>query len=186
MKYLIVFLFLAISGVSFAQGGAQVFAGLTTVQNNSLNITKEGQMQSGFTVGVQSRLKDGTFVAGPGLSYTRITMLSSDKNEFFNNDLNYHFLSMPMNVGLEYRLSRIFKLRMYTGADVTYFWKFDENDLNIDYDYLKDYFFGAHAGVGLDIFWITFDVSYEKGLTNAHVFEDSKYNFLTAKVGFFF
>lgn len=182
---LIVICILSFSAIN-AQGGARIFAGLTSVHNNNVNITKPGQMQSGYTIGIQSRLKDGTFVAGPGFRYTRITMMSSPEAKFFNKEENYHFLTMPMNVGLEYRLSYILKLRLYTGADMTYFYKIDDNDREINYDYVKDYFFGAHAGVGVDIYWVTFDIRYERGLTNAHKFDNSQYNFLTATAGFFF
>jgi hypothetical protein len=112
--------------------------------------------------------------------------MSSDKADFFSKESHYHLLSMPMNVGLEYRLNYLFKLRMYTGGDLNYFYKIDDNDHEINYDFVNDYFFGAHAGIGIDLYWITFDVIYEKGLTSAHKFENSKYNFLTATVGFFF
>ena len=169
-----------------AQGGVQIFGGISSIHNTSPDITKAGHMQSGFTIGIQSRLKDGTFVAGPGLKYSRITMMSSDGADFFSKESNYHILSMPMNIGLEYRLNFITKLRMYTGGDLHYYYKIDDNSHEINYDFVNDYFFGAHAGIGIDLYWVTFDVIYEKGLTDAHKFENSKYNFLTATVGFFF
>ena len=180
----------------FAQGGAQIMSGLTLANNLHPSITNDGQIHSGFSFAIQSRLKDGTFVAGPGLRYTRISMNSNNQLDFFAKKKNYHFITMPFNIGLEYRLSYAFKLRMYLGPDVTYFYKIDDNEgtsgsisqgINvINYDFVKDYFFGAHAGVGIDIYWITFDISYEKGITDAHMFENSPYNFITASIGFFF
>ncbi len=168
------------------QGGAQIFGGLASIHNTNPNITKEGQIQSGYTIGIQSRLKDGTFVAGPGLKYTRISMMSFDEPRFFNKEENYHIIAMPMNIGLEYRLTHMLKLRMYTGGDLNYVWKIDDNDHEINFDYINDYFFGAHAGLGIDVYWITFDINYEYGLTNAHQMGDSKYNILTFNAGFFF
>lgn len=169
-----------------AQGGAQIFTGLTSLTNQNPKITSKGQFHSGFTVGIQSRLKDGSFVAGPGLKYTRFTMMASDNASYFSGDENYHLISIPLNIGLEYRLAYILKLRMYTGADAHYFWKIDENNRDINFDFVNDYFFGAHAGIGFDVSWVTFDFIYEYGLSNAHKFENSKYNALTFTLGFFF
>ncbi len=187
MKKIVAFLFL-FSCTTFlvAQGGAQIFAGLTTLNNGSTAITKKGEYHSGYSIGIQSRLKDGTFVAGPGLKYTRFSMMSSSDASFFNKDENYHLISVPFNIGLEYRLAYILKLRMYTGADAHYFWKIDDNSSDINFDYVNDYYFGAHAGIGIDIYWVTVDVAYEYGLSNAHKMDGSKYNGLTFSLGFFF
>ena len=144
-------LFLFFSATLFAQGGAQISAGLSSIKNTNPNITSSSQVHSGFSIEIQSRLKDGTFVAGPGLRYTRLSMMSFDNPKFFNKEENYHILTMPMNVGLEYRLTYMLKLRMYTGGDVHYFWKIDDNAHEINFDYVKDIFFGGHAGIGLDV-----------------------------------
>ena len=182
----VIILFLFSASFIFAQGGAQINAGLTSVINSNSKITNAGEFHSGYTIGIQSRLKDGTFVAGPGLRYTKLSMMSSNNAAFFNKEENYHILTMPLNVGLEYRLNYIFKLRMYTGVDLNYFWKIDDNSREINFDYVKDFYFGSHAGIGIDIYWVTFDISYEYGLSDAHAYKDSKYNYLTFKTGFFF
>jgi len=187
MKKLVAVLFCVFSITYLsAQGGAQITAGLVSLTNNSSKITNDSEFHSGYSIGIQSRLKDGTFVAGPGFKYTRFSMMSSDKSEFFNKEENYHMFSMPLNIGLEYRLAYITKLRLYTGGDAHYFWKIDDNQREINFDYVNDIFFGAHAGVGLDLYWVTFDLIYERGLSNAHKFENSKYNWLTFSIGFFF
>ncbi len=183
---LLVFVFILTMGFLHAQGGAQIFFGLNSVKNTNPLITPTNLKQSGFTLGIQSRLKDGIFVAGPGLKYTRITMIAEDKSNFFSKEENYHFLTMPLNIGLEYRLSFKWKLRLNTGGDVTYFYKIDKNPYEIDFEFVHDYFFGAHAGIGLDFYWVTFDVIYEYGLSDAYRYENSKNNFLTATIGFFF
>ena len=185
-KFVASFLFLFSMTFMSAQGGAQIFTGLTTLTNTSTAITNKGEFHSGFTVGIQSRLKDGTFVAGPGLKYTRFNMVSSNEAGFFSKEENYHLLTVPFNIGLEYRLTYLLKLRMYTGADAHYFYKIDENNRDINFDYVNDYFFGAHAGLGIDITWVTFDINYEYGLSNAHRMDKSKYNSITFNVGFFF
>ncbi|WP_235297665.1 outer membrane beta-barrel protein [Portibacter marinus] len=185
-KIVALLLFLASATLMSAQGGAQIFTGITTLTNTSTAITRKGEFHSGFTVGIQSRLKDGTFVAGPGLKYTRFNMVSSNEAGFYKKEENYHLLSVPFNIGLEYRLTYILKLRMYTGADAHYFYKIDENDRSINLDYVNDYFFGAHAGIGIDLYWVTFDAKYEYGLSNAHKMDRSKYNALNFNVGIFF
>lgn len=195
-KILLVFLISLGVKLAFSQGGAQIMAGMTVANNLNPAVTESGQLHSGFSIAIQSRLKDGTFVAGPGLRYTRISMTSSDNIDFFGQEKNYHFVTVPFNIGLEYRLAYAWKLRMYLGPDVTYFYKIDDNNGTrgsisqgfnvINYDYVNDYFFGAHAGIGFDLYWITFDVSYEKGITDAHKFDNSPYNFLRASIGFFF
>ncbi|GLR17777.1 PorT family protein [Portibacter lacus] len=187
MKKLVAALFLVfICTLSYGQGGAKIYTGLTTLNNTNTNITGEGLSHYGYSVGIRARLKDGSFVAGPGFKYTRFSMMPSSNANFFNKEENYHLLSMPFNIGLEYRLAYILKLRMYTGADAHYFWKIDKNARDINFDYVNDYFFGAHAGIGIDIYWITLDVTYEYGLSNAHKYDDSKYNWLTFTAGFFF
>lgn len=193
---LLVFIFLGISSHIFAQGGAQMMSGIAFAGNVHPDITPEGLFQSGFSVAIQSRLKDGKFVAGPGLRYSRISMVANDEVNLFVKKENYHFLTIPLNIGLEYRLAHAWKLRMYVGPDATYFFKIDENSgteasrkngINtIDFDYVKDYFLGAHAGIGIDLYWLTFDISFEKGLTDAHALKNSSYNFITTSVGFFF
>lgn len=187
MKKLVAVFFFALSAFYLsAQGGAQITAGLVSLNNNSTQITGENQFHSGYSIGIQSRLKDGNFVAGPGLKYTRFSMMSSESTAFFNKEENYHMLSLPFNVGLEYRLAYIMKLRLYTGGDAHYFLKIDDNQRDINYDYVKDVFFGAHAGIGVDLHWVTLDLIYERGLTSAHNIENSKYNWLTFSLGFFF
>jgi hypothetical protein len=185
-RLLAIFLFTFSSYFLMGQGGAQVFTGLTSLTNSNESITEAGHMHSGFTIGIQSRLKDGSFVAGPGLKYTRFNMMSEKGADFFGGGENYHLLSMPFNIGLEYRLAYILKLRLYTGADAHYFFKIDDNQRDINFDYVNDYFFGAHAGIGIDLYWVTIDLMYERGLSNAHKFDDSKYSGLTFAVGFFF
>ena len=171
---------------AFSQGGAQLFSGLVIADNKNLSITNSGEYHSGYTIGLQTRLKDGTFVAGPGLKYTRINMFSAEETEFFSSQESYHFIQVPINIGLEYKVGNILKIRPYIGADATYFYKIDDNSHEINYDYVKDYFFGAHAGMGIDLWWITLDVIYEKGLSDAHAFGNSPYNFLSVNLGFFF
>lgn len=187
MKKLVALLIFSLSSYFLSgQGGAQVFAGLASLTNTSKNITQSGEFHSGYSIGIIARLKDGNFVAGPGLKYTRFSMQSSNSAAFFNNKETYHMLSMPINIGLEYRLASIWKLRLYTGGDAHYFYHIDDNPRDIDFDYVNDYFFGAHVGVGIDVTWVTLDLIYERGLTNAHKFEDSNYNWLTLAVGVFF
>jgi hypothetical protein len=187
MYRLFALLFFVFSSYSLlGQGGAQVSAGLVSLANNNKNITEKGAYHSGFSVGIVARLKDGNFVAGPGLKYTRYSMASTNSPDFFNSDENYHMLSVPMNIGLEYRLTYLLKLKLYTGADAHYFYRIDDNQRDINFDYVNDYFFGAHAGIGIDITWVTLDLTYERGLTSAHKFENSNYNWLTFAVGFFF
>lgn len=184
-------LVLLVSTLALAQGrgGARVYTGLTSATSKDALLTPEGTSITGYHVGLDARLFSGTMFFGGGIQYHKLTLLAQTEEDFFSPDNSLSVIKTRFGLGFNaHQFTHLIMLR----AKV-----FGTFDFNSDYDRdlipnNEDYVYtGAYAGLvfglGLDIGFITFDVEYEKGLVNAlEKRPDSKLDYWTASVGFFF
>lgn len=143
--------------------------------------------KKGFHVGVDARIGPYGFYLSPGLHYYNIEIASNNGFNFLSNGPKYHIIKGPLNIAYKMFITRKFKFRIKGGIDINYVLLIDNNDLGISFENVNDAYFGLNVGAGFDIKHFTFDVNYESGLTNSLTdVENSKLNYFSASLGFFF
>lgn len=141
----------------------------------------------GFHVGVDARIGPYGFYLNPGLHYYNIEIIPNSGFNFLSNGPRYHIIKGPLNLAYKMFITRKFKFRIKAGLDINYVLLIDENDFGITFENVNDAYFGINLGAGVDINRFTFDVNYESGLTNSlNDNDNSKMNYITASLGFFF
>lgn len=163
-------------------------SGLVLAGNVDFNSVSDTAVhQKGFHVGVDARIGPYGFYLNPGLHYYNIEVQSGTGFNFLSNGPKYHIIKGPLNIAYKMFITRKFKFRIKGGLDINYILLIDDNDNGVSFENVNDAYFGINLGAGFDINRFTFDVNYESGLTNSLAdIEDSKVNYFTASLGFFF
>ena len=171
-----------------AQNGANFVAGVVLAGNINLgSISDTSVHHKGFHAGVDARIGPYGFYLSPGLHYYQIDIQPDNRWQFFSSGPKYHLIKGPINIAYKMFITRQVKFRIKGGLDLNYVLLIDENDAGINFDTVNDAFFGVNLGAGFDISRFTIDFNYESGLTNyIKDQDDSKLNFFSASIGFFF
>jgi hypothetical protein len=176
------------AGWIIAQNGVNIKAGPVLVGDISLaSLSDTAFHHKGYHIGVDVRIGPYGFYLSPGLHYYGIDIGSTNGFEYFAKSPKYHIIKGPLNLGYKMFITRKIKFRLKAGVDVNYVLLIDDNDLNIGYNNVNDAYFGINIGVGLDMNRVTLDFNFESGLTDVLKDQvDSKFNYLTLSLGFFF
>ena len=126
------------------------------------HVLKSGS-NTGYMVGVFARVNLGLIYLEPALNY------SHKEGEVENSDnksnLKYNSFDIPVMVGLHVLDLPVVKLRAYLGPVASFSGKlkWDKGNFgtNIDNDKMM---WNGKIGVGVDVWKLTFDIDYEKGL----------------------
>jgi hypothetical protein len=128
----------------------------------------------------------------PGLFYQYLGIeLSAPPNSIPGvtdvvKESNYiHSLWVPLELGYDILDTDLLKLRGHAGASGTFILSVPDNDLGIEEDDMKSSTWGIIVGAGVDILFLTTDLSYEFGLTDMYENDPSgtKRNVLRLSVG---
>lgn len=170
-----------------AQNGANVQAGTMLMQNRSADVTDPGEFHSGFYVGLNGRFGSYTFYLSPGAYYYRLDVNSSDKIGFFQKKERFTMVKIPIDIGVRVIRNPVFNFRVYGGGVLNYIESVDEDATSIDLEEYNDIHFGINAGLGVDLWWLTLDVKYEKGISGMLISDRStSADYLSAGLGIFF
>jgi len=171
-----------------AQNGANLQFGPVLVGDlNLASFSDTAFLKKGYRIGVDARIGPYGFYLSPGLHYYGIDIESSTGFNFFNSAPKYHIIKGPINLGYKMFISRKVKFRVQGGIDVNYVLLIDDNDSDIGFKDINDAYFGLNLAAGIDFSHFTIDLNYESGLTNALKDNgNSKFNYLSAALGYFF
>lgn len=182
------FFILGMSAGIGAQTGANIQGGLALMRNAAREVTAQGdQFHSGFYFGLNGRFGSYTWYFSPGAYYYRLDLFSYDEPGFFSKNDRITMIKIPIDLGARIIRTPVFNFRMYAGGIINYIESVDENDKGITIERYNDIHFGVGGGMGIDLFWLTLDVRYEKGISGLLIDNTSATSdYLTAGIGIFF
>lgn len=145
------------------------------------HVLKSGS-NTGYMVGVFARLNLGPIYLEPSFNYSHKE--GEVKNNSDKSSLKYNSFDIPVMVGLHVLDLPIVKLRAYLGpvASFTGKLKWDKSAFGNGIDNDKVMWNGK-VGVGVDVWKLTFDIDYEKGLKK---FQNNDYGKIKAPRSFNF
>lgn len=118
---------------------------------------------NGYMVGVFARVNLGPIFVEPALNYSHKE--SEVQNSSDKSKLKYNSFDIPVMVGLHVLDLPVIKLRAYLGPVASFAGKLKWNKADfgniIDNDKVM---WNGKLGVGVDVWKLTFDIDYEKGL----------------------
>ena len=175
---------------SFAQVRVSPKVGfnVSAIEANIKDFSAESR--TGWQAGMDFRLGDGALFLNPGLFYYSNTArlmqeIDENTNVDFTEETTINSLKAPLNVGL--RLlgdNGLVGLYVKGGISPTYVLGVKEvENFAFDINELNRLTWGANVGVGVDILFLTADLSYEKGLTDYFDGVEGRNNVLTLSVG---
>lgn len=126
------------------------------------HVLKSGS-NTGYMVGVFARVNLGPIYLEPSLNYAHKE--GEVKNDSYTSNLKYNSFDIPVMVGLHILDLPVVKLRAYLGPVASFTGKLKWNEgkfgTHLDNDKMM---WNGKVGVGVDVWKLTFDIDYEKGL----------------------
>lgn len=173
-KLTVLFLAILVSGGVYAQlpsFGIKVGATASSINTTDLSSSYDSENLLGYQIGAFVRIKSGKLYLQPEVVYNhRSTELASFEGG--NLDFDIGTIDVPVLIGFKLIDAKVFNIRAFVGPEAsfatsknyTYESGFKGDPINLD-DF-NDLSWYVQAGVGVDLLFLTFDIRYEKGLTN--------------------
>ncbi|MCB0647571.1 MAG: hypothetical protein KDC49_12970 [Saprospiraceae bacterium] len=165
------------------EAGATFYSGVTVGKTHDPIVSKEGQYQSGYLVGLDARLNDGGLYFMLSGEYGKFDLMSQETISITKGE---KFSFFKGRTGLGFKLfgnEKVFvSSKLQASFDIV---------LNYNNDFLKpteyqinDGFLGAATGIGLNIYALFVELEYEHGILNLYYEKpETIINFYTLKVG---
>jgi hypothetical protein len=202
-----ILLLLTLSLFLYTQSNAQLKfnpqIGLTVqkLSNDKLKTTSGGSTTTsdidfegriGFMIGADARI-GRRFYFQPGVFYLKNTTVSTSKGDTlgnidFENKIYRSSFKLKALAGYDLVHKDGFKLRVNAGPTYDFITNIDDSEDVINEDNFNNGSFNIDAAVGVDIWFLTAELGYSYGLTNAYdnndTFSlDSKYSTIYFSVG---
>lgn len=159
---LVLFCILFLSPVVQSQSAINLKAGLLNYEFKDENGRHHGQ-----SIGLDAIVQDSRFLFMPGLHYQQYTVLGrTTRDGLIAQGDKIHQIHVPVNFGLRVLQDRVFTLRAFAGAHVSFLAGVDENTLGVTLDRVNEVQPGVQAGIQLMIWRITADVHYINDFRN--------------------
>jgi hypothetical protein len=169
-----------------AQSGIVLGAGASMGFTDNPATSEKGQMLSGYHGSLTARLGKNYWYLRPGVEVHKIQLLPHKMLDPFRNEPGMVLLKFPAQLGLRIIKSENFNFRITGGMQFTYILSIEENSQNINFETLKETQFGALVGAGIDLGYITFDVNFEKGMTELYTDTGYTSDYIFVTMGFVF
>ena len=172
MKKLAILLLTAlISGGLYAQlpsFGIKAAATASSINTADLGASFESSNLLGYQIGAFVRLGSGKLYLQPEVVYNH---RSTNLVDFTGTDLNFDIgtIDVPVLVGFKLVDAKVFNLRAFVGPEASFATSGTSTYGSAEPVKLSDFndlTWYMQAGVGVDLLFLTFDVRYEKGLSN--------------------
>jgi len=165
-------------------------AGVTGANSSADQPRITDSARLGYAFGGNLRL-GGTFYVAPGAYYQRTSLKHTVKDDVtlttITDNVSVNSLYLPLKFGLSLSSptagARSFGLRVYAGPAATRITSVKANAFGITKDDYNATTWGAEVGAGLDLSTLTFDASYEKGLSDEFKGIDTKRNVIRGVFG---
>lgn len=192
MKLLAALALLFMITPSFAQVTVNPKVGLNVSALDAKLQDLDAEVRAGWNAGLDLRIGEGFFFLNPGVHYYSYTARLLKENEIDNpediklkDETTIQSVRLPLNVG--FRLTGdngLLGIHAKGGITPSYVLGVNEKE-NFDFNVkdLNRFNYGANLGVGIDIAFLTVDVTYEIGLKDYFQSAEGRNNMLTASVG---
>ncbi len=153
----------------------------TNIDTKSLGSSIENirtNAKNGFMLGAFARINFGKWYFSPALNYTerkteaQFTISNSNNKGVYTKDLKYSTIDIPMLVGYKIIRLPMLRLRAFAGPVAS----FSVNPLDIGWSGIegptkpdidpKNASWNIKVGAGIDLWKLSLDMDYEKGLTD--------------------
>ncbi len=167
-KLTVLFLAVLVSGSLFAQlpsFGIKAGATASSLNTSDLAANYSSDNLLGYQLGAFVRINSGKLYLQPEVVYNhRSTQLAGFED--YNITFDIGTIDVPVLVGFKLIDAKVFNLRAFLGPEASFATgdgSTSDNVVLADFNKLTWY---MQAGVGIDLLFLTFDVRYEKGLSN--------------------
>lgn len=171
-----VFIFLCFFSISIAQAQSETKVHVNPkagINISSLSTeTSEQGSRIGMQVGADLQIKStkkSWFFWQPGLHYYRTGALLVNQNttqQEMENQIYFSSLKTPISGGMYLTGSDgILRIRLNAGVTPTLLLGVEENEYGLTREAFSRATLGLNAGLGIEVLFVTIDVSYEHGLT---------------------
>jgi Outer membrane protein beta-barrel domain len=127
----------------------------------------ETNARVGFSVGADARMAGKRFYFQPGLHYNvmsyDLTNLDNDSPEFTNDITAIKSIRVPLNVGMNLINWKLFKIRAFGGVTGYQVTGVSDNTIGLTKDDFSKNYWGANIGFGVDLLFLTLDLTFERG-----------------------
>lgn len=167
-KLTVLFLAVLVSGSLFAQlpsFGIKAGATASSLNTSDLAANYSSDNLLGYQLGAFVRINSGKLYLQPEVVYNhRSTQIAGFED--YNVTFDIGTIDVPVLVGFKLLDAKVFNLRAFLGPEASFATgdgTTSDNVVLADFNKLTWY---MQAGVGIDLLFLTFDVRYEKGLSN--------------------
>jgi hypothetical protein len=167
-KLTVLFLAVLVSGSLFAQlpsFGIKAGATASSLNTSDLAANYSSDNLLGYQLGAFVRINSGKLYLQPEVVYNhRSTQIAGFED--YNITFDIGTIDVPVLVGFKLIDAKVFNLRAFLGPEASFATgdgSTSDNVVLADFNKLTWY---MQAGVGIDLLFLTFDVRYEKGLSN--------------------
>jgi len=192
MKYLLIPLFVLSAlhcSSQVGQAGIHIYAGISNATNKDALVTPEGTTHPGFLIGADARLNSGNMYFLVGGQYHSLDYLAQTEKSYLSIDEKMAWLKLRIGLGFNlFNFSEKIAIRAKALGGINVISSYPST---LDAPYRDDGYntgtAGATLGLGIDVYNITLDVEYEKGIFNAvNKVKGTEFDFLMMTMGFFF
>jgi len=183
--YIPLVLFLSVTCI-YGQSGINVYGGISDATNKNTDVTPSGTSHSGWHIGADARLNEGKMFFMAGLQYHKIQFIGQSEKSYFETTNTYNWTKF--RVGLGYSVINFtpnFFLRGHSLLSFNLVNGVPDASAQAIYTNYNSGVAGANLGLGIDLFNITFDISYEIGIFNlVNKVQGTSMDFLTVSLGY--
>lgn len=193
MRKTLICLFLLLAALAshgqVGEAGVHVYAGISNASNKDAAITPDGTSHPGYLIGIDARLNSGNMYFLIGGQYHRLDYLAQTEKSYFSVSDPMAWLKLRVGLGFNlFNFTDKIALRAKALGGINVISSYPST---LDAPYKEAGYntgtAGATVGLGVDVYHVTLDVEYEKGIFNAvNKIKGTEFDFLTVTMGFFF
>jgi hypothetical protein len=169
-----------------AQNGIVATAGVSMAYTDNPATSAEGEMISGFHVGLSGRIGKQIWYLKPGIELHVMQLKPEKLLNPFTYDPAMYLLKVPAQIGLKLVQKDNFKLRVAGGFQFSFTTSIDNNSEGLNKQTVKDTQLGALIGAGIDLGPVCIDFNFEKGLTELYSNTGYTADYIFISAGFLF
>lgn len=184
-KYILpaILLLLLVNELSAQSAGATFYSGVTFGKTKDPIVSKEGQFQTGYLIGLDGRLNDGSLYFMLSGEYGKFDLMSQEKINIATGE-KFSFFKGKTGLGFKILGNDNVYISSKIQASIDLVLNYDDAVLKpTDYK-INDGFLGAATGIGLNIYALFIELEYEHGILNLYYEKpETIINFYTLKLG---
>ncbi len=178
IKYMTLFILLLSATQNFVIGQSSLGMNFGIVAGNNGNIIQDSTrtFRNGYQIGILGNFGTYSFFISPGIYFNDVT-INKDYKEIAPFEIAPRIKTAKAKLTLGYQtnvLTRKIKLKFGGGMNANYIISISDNDEGYNFDTLDDSYMGYNIDMGLDFFFLTFNISYEKSIREILTLNDKK------------